>query len=177
MLRKLLELKPRDVPFVVALRNTAAVTLPLAVGVSTGHMSIGLGVAVGALNTMFSDQPGPYRLRVRRMLFAAGAAGISALVGYLVGASTPATVIASLVWGFCGGLLVALGPESGRIGLTSMILLVITASDPRSPADAIGPALLFFGELDAVQHQLGVFFFGRLNFHSSSVGQLLQIVK
>ena len=29
MLRKLLELKPRDVPFVVALRNTAAVTLPL----------------------------------------------------------------------------------------------------------------------------------------------------
>jgi uncharacterized membrane protein YccC len=145
MLRKLLELKPRDVPFAVALRNTAAVTLPLALGVSTGHMSIGLGVSVGALNTMFSDQPGPYRLRVRRMLFAAGAAGISALVGYLVGASTPATVIASLVWGFCGGLLVALGPEAGRIGLTSMILLVITASDPRSPADAIGPALLFFG--------------------------------
>jgi hypothetical protein len=50
-----------------------------------------------------------------------------------------------LIWGFCGGLLVALGPEAGRIGLTSMILVVITASDPRAPADAIGPALLFFG--------------------------------
>ena len=145
MLRKLLELKPRDVPFVVALRNTAAVTLPLVFGVITGQMGIGLGVSVGALNTMFSDQPGPYRLRLRRMLLAAAAAGISAFVGYIVGSSAALTVLAALVWGFCGGLLVALGPEAGRIGLTSMILVVITASDPRAPADAIGPALLFFG--------------------------------
>jgi len=145
MLRKLLELKPRDVPFVVALRNTAAVTLPLMFGVATGQIGIGLGVSVGALNTMFSDQPGPYRLRLRRMLLAAAAAGISAFVGYSVGFSTALTVLAALIWGFCGGLLVALGPEAGRIGLTSMILVVITASDPRAPADAIGPALLFFG--------------------------------
>ena len=107
MLRKLLELKPRDVPVVVGLRNTAAVILPLAIGVATGHLGIGLGVAVGALNTMFSDQPGPYRLRVRRMLFAAGAAGISAFAGYTVGASTLATVVAAMLWGFTGGLLVA----------------------------------------------------------------------
>jgi uncharacterized membrane protein YccC len=145
MLKRLVELKPRDVPLIVGLRNTAAVVLPLSLGVASGNLGAGLGVSVGALNTMFSDQPGPYRLRVRRMLFAAGAAGISALAGYLVGDSTTATVIASLVWGFCGGMLVALGPDSGRIGLTSMILLVITASDPRSPADAIAAALLFFG--------------------------------
>ncbi len=145
MLKKLLELKPRDVPLVVGLRNTAAVVLPLVAGVVTGNPGAGLGVSVGALNTMFSDQPGPYRLRVRRMLFAAGAAGISAFVGYTVGASTTLTVIAALIWGCAGGLLVALGPDAGRIGLTSMILLVITASDPRAPADAIGPALLFFG--------------------------------
>jgi uncharacterized membrane protein YccC len=145
VLRKLLELKPRDVPFVVALRNTAAVTLPLVLGVATDHMGIGLGVSVGALNTMFSDQPGPYRLRLRRMLLAAAAAGISAFVGYSVGYSTALTVLAALLWGFFGGLLVALGPEAGRIGLTSMILLVITASEPRALADAVGPALLFFG--------------------------------
>jgi uncharacterized membrane protein YccC len=145
MLKKLIELKPRDVPLVVGVRNTAAVVLPLAAGVATGNLGAGLGVAVGALNTMFSDQPGPYRLRVWRMLFAAGAAGISAFFGYSVGASTVLTAIAALIWGCAGGLLVALGPEAGRIGLTSMILLVITASDPRTPADAIGPALLFFG--------------------------------
>jgi uncharacterized membrane protein YccC len=145
MLKKLLELKPRDVPLVVGLRNTAAVVIPLAAGVASGNLGAGLGVSVGALNTMFSDQPGPYRLRVQRMLFAAAAAGVSAFVGYVVGESTAWTVAAALLWGCIGGLLVALGPEAGRIGLTSMILLVITASDPRPPAEAAGPALLFFG--------------------------------
>ena len=95
MLRKLLELKPRDVPFVVALRNTAAVTLPLVFGVITGQLGIGLGVSVGALNTMFSDQPGPYRLRLRRMLLAAAAAGISAFVGYSVGFSAAPSCLTS----------------------------------------------------------------------------------
>jgi uncharacterized membrane protein YccC len=143
MLKTLLQLKPRDVPPVVALRNTAAATLPLAAGFITGHVDIGVGISVGALNTMFSDQPGPYRLRLRRMLLAAVAAGISAFVGYTVGGSDVSVGIAALIWGFAGGMLVALGPEAARIGLTSMILLVITAATPRSPADAIGPTLLF----------------------------------
>jgi uncharacterized membrane protein YccC len=143
MLKTLLQLKPRDVPPIVALRNTAAVALPLVAGLATGHLGIGVGISVGALNTMFSDQPGPYRLRLRRMLIAAFAAGVSAFVGYTLGASNVFIGIAALVWGFCGGMLVALGPEAARIGLTSMILLVVTAADPRSPADAIGPAILF----------------------------------
>jgi uncharacterized membrane protein YccC len=145
MLKRLVELKPRDVPYVVGLRNTAAVVLPLTLGVVTGNLGIGLGIAAGALNTMFSDQPGPYRLRMRRMLFAAGMAGISTFAGYTLGFSAAATVVAAAIWGFVGGLLVALGPDAGRIGLTSMILLVITASDPRPPAQALGAALLFFG--------------------------------
>jgi uncharacterized membrane protein YccC len=142
MLKTLLQLKPRDVPVVVALRNTAAVALPLAIGVATHRIDIGLGISVGALNTMFSDQPGPYRLRVRRMLLAALTACVSAFVGYTLGASDVLTVIAALVWGVAGGMLVALGPDIGRIGLTSMILLVVTAAYPRSPADAVGPSLL-----------------------------------
>jgi uncharacterized membrane protein YccC len=144
MLQTLIKLKPRDVPVAVALRNTVAVTLPLAIGVATNHLGIGLGISVGALNTMFSDQPGPYRLRMTRMLLAAAAAGISAFVGYTLGDNDVLITLAAMVWGFAGGLLVALGPEAARIGLTSMILLVITAAYPRSPADAIGPALLFF---------------------------------
>src|SRR5450830_848968 len=68
MLRSLIQLKPRDVPLRVALRNTAAVVLPLGVGIASGHVAIGLGVAAGALNTMFTDQPGPYRMRMQRML-------------------------------------------------------------------------------------------------------------
>ncbi len=145
MLRTLIKLKPRDVPIVVALRNTAAVTLPLALGLATNHLGIGLGISVGALNTMFSDQPGPYRLRMRRMLFAAVAAGVSAFVGYTLGGNDVLITLVALIWGTAGGLLVALGTDAGRIGLTSMILLVVTSADPRSPGEAIGPALLLFG--------------------------------
>src|SRR5207342_1221990 len=88
MFRDLLHLNPRDVPLRVALRNTAAVVIPLGIGVATDHTAIGLGVAVGALNTMFLDQPGPYRLRMQRMLLTAVAAGLSAFVGSVLGDNT-----------------------------------------------------------------------------------------
>jgi uncharacterized membrane protein YccC len=144
VLKALMQLKPRDVPVAVALRNTAAVTLPLAIGIASGHVGIGLGISAGALNTMFSDQPGPYRLRMRRMLSVATAAGISAFAGYTLGDNNLLMTFAALIWGFSGGMLVALSPEAARIGLTSMILLVVTAADPRNAGDAIGPALLIF---------------------------------
>ena len=93
---------------------------------------------------MFLDQPGPYRLRMQRMLLTAIAAGISAFVGSVLGASTLLMTLAALVWGVGGGLLVALGPNAGRAGLTSMILLVVTAATPRSAHDALAAALLIF---------------------------------
>jgi uncharacterized membrane protein YccC len=144
MLRRLLELKPRDVPLRVALRNTASVVLPLALGMATGHVGAGVGVAVGALNTMFSDQPGPYRLRAQRMLLAALGAGLSAFAGAMLGDHMLAFTIAALVWGVAGGLLVALGVEAGRAGLTGMILLVVTAADPKPVQQAFGLAALIF---------------------------------
>ncbi len=144
MLRTLIQIKPRDVPLRVALRNTAAIVLPLGIGIASGHIAIGLGVAAGALNTMFTDQPGPYRLRMRRMLLTALAAGISAFVGSLLGAHAPLLVIAALLWGVGGGLLVALGTDAGRAGLTSMILLVIMAAQPRDAAGALAAASLIF---------------------------------
>ena len=85
MLRRLIELKPRDVPLRVALRNTLAVIAPLAIGAATGHTEAGVGIAAGALNTMFSDQPGAYRLRLQRLLLTALAAALSVFVGALVG--------------------------------------------------------------------------------------------
>jgi len=148
MLHTLIQIQPRDVPWRVALRNTAGVVLPLAAGIATGHVAVGLGVAAGALNTMFTDQPGPYRLRMQRMLLTALAAGASAFVGSLIGAHALLLVLAALVWGIGGGLLVALGTDAGRAGLTSMILLVITAAQPGDAgAAAATGALIFAGGL------------------------------
>ncbi len=138
MLRRLFELKPRDVPVRVGVRNTIAVVAPLAIGLASGHVAAGIAIAVGALNTMFADQPGPYRLRAQRMLLTAVGAGLSAFAGAALGASDVAMVLAVLLWGVGGGLLVAIGPEAGRAGMTSMILLIVMSADPLPVVDAAG---------------------------------------
>ena len=143
-LRTLTDFRPRDVPLRVALRNAAAVVAPLAIGIATGQQAAGLAATSGALNTMFSDQPGPYRLRMARMFAAALGAGLAALVGILVGASTPWALLAVVAFSLVGGMMVALGPMAARVGLTSLIVLLITA-DMRLPASAApGVALAIF---------------------------------
>jgi len=148
MIRSLTQLKPRDVPLRVALRNVVGMVLPLGVGLATGHTAIGLGIASGALNTMFLDQPGPYRLRMQRMLLGSLGAGMSAFVGGLLGAHTLAMTLAALICGVAAGMLVALGPNAGRAGLTCVILLIVMGSQPldlRTAASA--GALIFIGGL------------------------------
>lgn len=146
--KQLIAFKPRDVPLRVALRNTLGIILPLAIGVALGRPEIGLGVATGALNTMFADQPGPYRLRMVRMLLVAVMASLSAFAGYLFADNFTGLLLASLVWGFGGGLLVSLGPHATRVGVTSMILLVVTAGSTGGEVlplpQAIGASALIF---------------------------------
>lgn len=137
MRHALLTINPRDVPIRVALRNTLGVAGPLAVGVLGGHPGAGIAVAIGALNAMFADQPGPYRLRLQRMVAIALLAALSAWVGASIGQWTALLIVVALAWGVIFGLWVALGPEPGRAGLTSMILLLVTADHPLPPADAL----------------------------------------
>ncbi|MGH8184437.1 MAG: FUSC family membrane protein, partial [Rhodanobacteraceae bacterium] len=144
LLQSLLHTGKRDVPATVALRNTAAIVLPLAVGTLTGHLLAGLGVSAGALNTMFADQPGPYRLRLRRMLLTALAAGVAAFVGSVLGQWPVALLLAAALWGFGAGLLVAIDAHVTRVGLTSLILLVIMGAEPHVAREAWPAAVLIF---------------------------------
>ena len=144
MLRSLIALKPRDVPLRVALRNTVAVVAPLALGVAFDQVPAGLAMTTGAINTMFTDMPGPYRQRMRRMLMAATAAGLSALFGILIGTHTAVFVVAAILFGLLGGLLVALGPVAARVGLTSMIVMMITADMGLPVMHAPGVAAMIF---------------------------------
>jgi uncharacterized membrane protein YccC len=140
----LITTKRPDVPVRVVVRNTAAVILPLAIGIASGHPGIGLGIGAGALDTMFSDQPGPYRQRMTRLLLASLAAGLASLIGFLIGDQLIPIMIATAVFGFCGGLLVIFGADMTRVGMTSMILLVVTAATPRPLGEALGAAGLIF---------------------------------
>jgi len=143
-IESLIKIKRPDVPWPVVVRNTAAVVLPLGIGMATGHPQIGLGVGAGALNTMFSDQPGPYRQRLRQLLLSALAAALASLVGFLIGGQLLPMLLATAICGFFGGLLVVFGTDTARVGMTSMILLVVTASTPTTPSGALGGAALIF---------------------------------
>ncbi|MBE1159967.1 FUSC family protein [Dyella acidiphila] len=148
VLQSLTAIKRPDVPLWVVLRNTAAVVLPLAVGMLSGHQEAGLAVAAGALDTMFSDQPGPYRQRLWQLFLASLAAGLASLCGFLIGGDLLPITLATAAFGFFGGLLVVFGTDIARVGMTSMILLVVTAATPSSVHDAfVGAALIFAGGL------------------------------
>ncbi|MDE3071963.1 MAG: FUSC family protein [Pseudomonadota bacterium] len=140
VVESLVGIKRPDVPWPVVLRNTAAVVLPLSLGLATGYPLVGLGVGAGALNTMFSDQPGPYRQRMRQLVLASLAAGLASLLGFLVGGQLLPLLAATAAFGFFGGLLVVFGTDTARVGMTSMILLAITASTPLPPSSAIADA-------------------------------------
>lgn len=142
-LATLTQTKRAEVPWRVLLRNTAAVIVPLAAGIATGRVDVGLGIAVGAIVTMYSDQPGPYRQRLARLLAVSAAGGMAAFLGMMLGGSLPALLLATLLIGFAGGLLVVFGDAAGRVGLAAMILLAITAAHPASGArTAVESALL-----------------------------------
>lgn len=144
LLHALVHTGKRDVPWTVALRNTAAIVLPLAIGALTNHLAAGLGVAVGALNTVFADQPGPYRVRLEHMLLTAFVAGVAAFAGQTLGHWPGAMVVAVAAWGFAAAFMVAVSPHATRVGLTSMILLVVMGADPAPPLQALGIAGLIF---------------------------------
>ncbi|MFC4762532.1 FUSC family protein [Dyella koreensis] len=148
VIESLLTAKRPDVPPRVVLRNTAAVVLPLGIGLATGHPAVGLGIAAGALDTMFSDQPGPYRQRMWQLFLASLAAGLASLLGFLIGDQLVPMLIATAAFGFFGGLLVVFGVDIARVGMTSMILLVVTAASPTTLIGALsGAGLIFAGGL------------------------------
>ncbi|MEY2170076.1 MULTISPECIES: FUSC family protein [unclassified Rhodanobacter] len=148
LVESLTHIKRPDVPLWVVLRNTLAVVLPLGVGLAMGYPEVGLGVGAGALDTMFSDQPGPYRQRMRRLLLAALVAGLAALLGFTIGGQLLPMLLATAAFGFCGGMLVVFGADAARVGMTSMILLVIAAATPISSTNALlASALIACGGL------------------------------
>lgn len=143
ILAVLLQTKRAEVPWRVLLRNTAAVIVPLALGIASGRIRIGLGISVGAIVTMYSDQPGPYRQRLARLLAVSAAGGFAAFIGMLLGGNLAAVLVATVLIGFAGALLVVFGDAAGRVGMAAMILLVITAAHPAgSPSGALQSAAL-----------------------------------
>ena len=130
ILSTLLQTKPAQLPWRVLLRNTVAVVLPLAWAIATGQLLAGIAIAVGAVVTMYSDQPGPYRQRLARLLAVSAAGGVATFLGLTLNHHLPALLLAALLVGFSGALLVTFGDAIARVGMTAMVLMAIATDLP-----------------------------------------------
>ncbi|HEU5265189.1 MAG TPA: FUSC family protein [Jatrophihabitans sp.] len=129
---------------VVAVRNTVGVVLPLAFGQLTGNLTLGLAATVGALQSAFADRPGPYRLRILRMLGVAFAAGITAGLAVLASRSDAASVALLFVLAFTAGVLLAGGPSATQVGVAGVAAAVVLGHLPHPPSASWHVAVLVF---------------------------------
>ncbi|MEO6884982.1 MAG: FUSC family membrane protein, partial [Jatrophihabitantaceae bacterium] len=132
---------------IVSLRNAIGVAAPLAIGALLGNAAFGLPSTIGALQTAFADRPGPYRLRMLRMLGTALAAGITSTLAVLFSRTDVGSALLLLVLAFCAGLLLTGGPSATQVGVaaTGAALVLGHSPEPGSVALHIGLLVLIGG--------------------------------
>jgi uncharacterized membrane protein YccC len=131
-----------------AIRTTIGFALPLAIGVTTGHVLEGVSVAGGATSLGAVGLTYTYRARTRAMLLACVGVALSAFVGSITSRIDWLSILVAGIWGIGAGMLVALGQSALVIGLQSAIALIILSHFMLAPAQAaIQAALMFAGAL------------------------------
>lgn len=127
----------------IALRNAFAVSIPLAIGVATGHAAAGATFATGALNVSYSDGTDPYPHRARRMLAWSFLGAAAVFIGSVTGKHQLLSIALTAAWAFLAGLLVSISQRAGDLGLNTLVsMIVFAASGPASPGGAFNAALL-----------------------------------
>lgn len=140
---------------------SARLTLPFAAalvaGSVTGHMGVGLAIAVGALLVGLTDQGGPTRPAVATMLAAAGLVAAGNLTGSLAANGQAAVICAVAVWAFGCAVLAARGPEGASAGLVGTLAFLLVTEQPLDLADAIEQSawVLAGGAAQALQRAVG----------------------
>lgn len=112
----------------IALRNSVAVALPLAIGMRLGNPLGAVAVTTGALNVSYSDGRDPYAQRARRMLAWTVLGAVAVFVGSLAGATNWAAVLLTFVWAFTAGLMISISTRAGDLGLNTLVSLIVFAA-------------------------------------------------
>ena len=131
--------------FGMALRNTVAVAIPLAIGIAANNPAGGVMAATGALNVAFSDGEDPYPKRARRMIAAAVLVALAVFAGRLCGQNHAAAIAMEAACAFAAGLLVAVGQTHGDIGAITLVTLIVFLASPASLGKALSSGLLALG--------------------------------
>lgn len=127
------------------LRCTIGIAIPLIAGLAAGRPSAALYGALGAFGVGFGSFQGAYRSQAIPMLLAALGMACSVAVGTLAGHSFATAVLVVGLWGFAGGLLVALGQSASFVGLRAILALLIAGGIPADVGGAAGRALFVLG--------------------------------
>jgi uncharacterized membrane protein YccC len=127
---------------IVAARNSAGLALPLIVAAALGNPAAGVAAGLGALQTAFADRPGPYRLRLVRMLLTAGTAATTAGLAAGLGHSVWASALLLALLGFVAGLLLTAGPSATQVGVAATACALVLGHIPESPGRAAQTGLL-----------------------------------
>lgn len=128
-----------------AIPGTIGVLLPLAIGVATGNVIVGVSIAGGAAILGSVGLTYTYRARTRTLLLDCVGIALAAFVGSVTGDIAWLSVLVIGVWGFGAGLLVALSQPAMVIGLQSTLTLIILTHFGLDPAHAAIQAALLFG--------------------------------
>ena len=127
----------------MALRNSLAVALPLGIGIAIGNPLAAVAVTTGALNVSFSDGRDPYFQRARRMIAWSILGAFAVFVGSITGNYGWAAILVAACWAFLAGLLIALGPHAGDLGLNTLVALIVFAGrGATTPRGALNTGLL-----------------------------------
>ncbi|HEX2902727.1 MAG TPA: FUSC family protein [Jatrophihabitans sp.] len=126
----------------VSLRNAIGLVLPLSVAAAAGRPSVGVAIAIGALQTAFADRPGPYRLRCLRMLAVATLAGVTAGLAAALGHSVLPSALLLAALGFLAGLLLTAGPSAAQAGIAATACALVLGHLPQPPWQAAQTGLL-----------------------------------
>ena len=109
----------------MALRNSLAVAIPLAIGIEMGNPLAGVATATGALNVSYSDGRDPYMERARRMLLWSVLSAVAVFVGSICGRFHIGAVLTAAVWAFVAGMMLAISSRAGDLGLNTLVTVVI----------------------------------------------------
>lgn len=140
---------------VVSARNAIGLVVPLSIAAAAGQPIAGVALATGALQTAFADRPGPYRLRVLRMLTVATLAGVTGGLAAGLGHNIVLSALLLAVLGFGAGMLLTIGPSATQAGVAGTACALVIGHLPQTPVAALHTGLLLLAG-GAVQTVLAV---------------------
>jgi Fusaric acid resistance protein-like len=131
-----------------AVRCTAGVAVPLAVGLLLGQPWIGAFGVIGAVSVGFGSFQGAYRSRAAVMICASIGMALAWLLGAISAGNPVAAVVLAAVFAFGAGYFVALGAAASFVALQCGVAMMIAEGFPSSAHDAaLRAAVVLFGGL------------------------------